>query len=136
MKKTLRYYYLVSGLMIALIGVIHCGFAPMMLKQMQAVEPLKDKATGMIYFFILGGIAFSYWGLVMAFARKQVDGASRRACLLPTSAMALIAISGLFAIVWAGFGNPFVYVMTFLSGSSLLLAVGSRVFLDRDATVV
>ena len=135
MKKTLQHYYLVSGLIIALIGVIHCGFAPMMLKQMQAVEPLKDKATGMVYFFIIGGIAFSYWGLVMAFARKLVIGTSRRACLLPTSAMALIAMSGVTAIVWARFGNPLIYVMTFLSGSSLLLAVGSRLFLKRDAAV-
>jgi hypothetical protein len=116
-----------AGILIAIIGVLHCCFAPMMFAQMQQVEALKDKAEGMIYFFVIGGIAFSYCGLLITGTSKNLLKHDKWSHLIPTSAMVFISAGGITAVTFAKFGNPLIYAMTFLGLSSLLLVIVSKV---------
>ena len=136
MKRILQYYYLIAGLLIAAIGVIHCMMAPMMSRQMKTVEVLKDKVEGIIYFFVLGGIAFVYWGILLALTRKRIDVRESWGFVLPVSAMGLIAMSGILAVVYARFSNPLIYVMTLLGLSGLVFAGITRVMLAKKGPAI
>lgn len=126
--KFVSYWILATGIFIAVIGVIHSGFSPMMYRQMMNDASIQDKAAGFVYFFALGGFAFCFAGLLSAYASFGLRKPEKWAWVIAFSSALFVAIGGGFAISFAKFGNPLIYIMLICSVSNifLLLIPGKR----------
>ena len=124
-RKFISRWVLVTGVIIALIGIIHSSFTPVMYQQMMndetIDETLKDKAPGLAYFFAFCGFAVIYAGLLTIYSSFGLKKSEKWALLLSISASLFLAIGGIGAIAFAKFGNPMIYVMSISAISNVLL---------------
>ena len=109
------------GIIIALIGIIHTCFTPMIYRQMLKDEAVKDKAAGFAYFFAFSGFAISYAGLLTIYSSFGLKKSEKWALLLAISAGLFVAIGGISAIAFAKFGNPMIYIMSISAISNVFL---------------
>ena len=59
---------MISGIVISLTGIAHNAFAPAMYHMIMKDQLTKDKAAGIIFFFIVAGTAFLFAGLFTMFS--------------------------------------------------------------------
>ena len=120
-RKLISRWILVTGIIIALIGIIHTCFTPMMYQQALKDEAIKDKAAGLAYFFAFCGFAVIYAGFLTIYSSFGLKKSEKWALILSVSAGLFLAIGGIGAIAFAKFGNPMIYVMSICAISNIFL---------------
>ena len=120
-RKFISRWVLVTGIIIALIGILHISFTPAMYQQMLKDQMLKDKAPGFAYFFAFCGYAVLYAGLLTIYSFFGLKKSEKWARPIAVSADLFVAIGGISAIAFAKFGNPLIYVMCISAVSNLFL---------------
>ena len=124
-RKFIGWWVLVTGVIIALIGIIHVSFTPVMYQQMLNDETLdervKEKAPGFAYFFAFSGFAVVYAGLLTAYSSIGLKKSEKWAWITAGSAGLFLAIGGISAITFAKFENPMIYAMSISAISNVLL---------------
>ena len=124
--KFVSRWILVTGIIIALTGLLHIGATPMMYRQMLQDETVKDKAPGFAYFFAFCGFAVLYAGLLSVYASSGLKKSQKWARLIAISAGLFVAIGGISAIAFAKFGNPLIYIMSISAMSNIFLLLFCR----------
>ena len=119
--KFLAIWLRISGIIIAIIGILHSSFTPMMYNQMIKVEALQDKAAGMAYFFALAGVAFLFAGIITTYASSGIQSREKGARFLTIISSLFAAFGGITAMTYARFGNPLIYTMTACAILNLIL---------------
>ena len=109
------------GIIIAIIGIIHCSFAPIMYKQMMKEGTFKDKVPGFVYFFVFGGFAVLFAGLLTIYSSLGLKKSEKWALVIAISSALFVALGGIGAVTFAKFGNPMIYVMSISAISNILL---------------
>ncbi|MBN1391723.1 MAG: hypothetical protein JW947_02850 [Sedimentisphaerales bacterium] len=84
-------------------------------------ETLKDKARGFVYFFVFGGFAVIFVGLLTIYSSLGLKKSEKWAWLIATSSTLFVAIGIIGAVTFAKFGNPMIYIASISSISSVLL---------------
>ncbi len=120
-RKFVSCWILVTGIVIALTGLLHVGATPMMYRQMLQDETVKDKAPGFAYFFAFCGFAIIYAGLLSIYSSFGLKKSQKWAKLIAVSSGLFVALGGISAIAFAKFGNPMIYVMSISAVSNLFL---------------
>jgi hypothetical protein len=129
-RRFIGRWVLITGVIIALTGIIHVGFTPAMYKQMLNDETLdemvKEKAPGFAYFFAFSGFAVVFAGFLTAYSSIGLKKSEKWAWITAGSAGLFIAIGGISAITFAKFGNPMIYAMSIGAISNVLLLLVLR----------
>ena len=120
-RKIISRWILITGIIIALIGILHISFTPAMYQQMLKDEAVKDKAAGFAYFFAFCGFAVLYAGLLTIYSFFGLKKSQNWARPIAISAGLFVAIGGISAVALAKFGNPLIYVMCISAISNLFL---------------
>jgi hypothetical protein len=124
-RKFISRWILVTGIIIALIGIIHISFTPVMYQQMindeTIDETLKGRAPGFAYFFAFCGFAIFYAGLLTIYSSFGLKKSEKWALLIAISAGLFVALGCISAIIFAKFGNPLIYVTSICAISNVLL---------------
>jgi len=120
-RKFISRWILITGIIIALTGVIHISFAPAMYQQMLKDETVKEKAPGFAYFFAFAGFAVLYAGLLTIYSCFGLRKSEKWARPIAVSAGLFVVLAGISAIAFAKFGNPMIYVMSVSAISNLFL---------------
>lgn len=119
--KFLSLWILISGIIISIIGIAHNSFAPVMYHKMLTVESVKDLTPGFIYFFVLGGSAFLFAGLLSIFSSFGLKKTEKWAWVIAISSGIFVAIGSIAAIAFAKFGNPMIYIQGICAISNIVL---------------
>ena len=114
-------WVLITGIIIAVTGILHISFTPAMYQQMLKDETVKDKAPGFAYFFAFAGFAVLYAGLLTIYSFFGLKKSEKWARPIAISAGLFVALAGISAITFAKFGNPLIYVMCISAVSNLFL---------------
>ncbi len=120
-RKFISRWILITGIIIALTGIIHISFTPVMYQQMLKDETVKDMAPGFAYFFAFAGFAVLYAGLLTIYSCFGLRKSQKWARPIAISAGLFLALGGISAIAFAKFGNPLIYVMCISAISNVLL---------------
>lgn len=123
-KQFTSRWILITGIVFCLIGIAHNSFAPEMYKTLQTEPLLKDKAQGLIYFFIVMGSAIILCGFLSIFSSSGIKKSEKWGKTIALSAAVFIALCAFTAIIFADFSNPLIYVMgicAFLNIAFLLI---------------
>ena len=123
MRRTtwLSRWILISGAVLSLIAVAHNAFAPAMYQAAKNDPAVKDKAAGLVYFFVLGGSAYLFAGLLTMYASTGLRKAQTWAWTVAISSGVFVALASIAAIVYARFHNPMIYVAGLCAVSNVLL---------------
>ena len=120
-RKFISRWILVTGIIIAVIGILHISFTPAMYQQMLKDQTLKEKALGFAYFFAFCGFAVLYAGLLTIYSWLGLRKSEKWAWVIAISAGLFVALGGISAIAFAKFGNPLIYVMSISAILNLFL---------------
>jgi uncharacterized protein YpmB len=120
-RKFISRWILITGIIIALTGILHISFTPAMYQQMLKDETVKEKAPGFAYFFAFAGFAVIYAGLLTIYSFFGLRKSEKWARPIAISAGLFVALGGISAIAFAKFGNPLIYIMCVSAISNLVL---------------
>jgi len=120
-RKFISRWILITGIIIAVTGILHTSFTPAMYQQMLKDETVKDKAPGFAYFFAFCGFAVLYAGLLTIYSFFGLKKSEKWARPIAVSAGLFLALGGISAIAFAKFGNPLIYIMCISAISNLFL---------------
>lgn len=120
-RKFISRWVLVTGIIIALTGIIHVCAAPAGYQQMMKDEVVKDKAAGFVYFFAFCGFAILYAGLLTIYSSLGLKKSEKWALLLAISAGLFVTLGGISAIAFAKFENPMIYIMSISAMSNVFI---------------
>ena len=111
-SKLVSTWTLVTGILIALIGITHSSFTPMFYRQLLQVDAFADKAAGFIYFFAFMGFAIFFAGLLIVYAASGLKRGERWAWVIAQGSNGFVFIGGVCAIIFGGFTNPLIYIIS------------------------
>lgn len=120
-RKFLSRWILISGILISIISLLHNAFAPAMYQQMMDDISVRDKAAGLIYFFVLGGTAFLFAGFLTIYSSIALKRSERWAWVIALSSGLFVAIGQISAVLIARFGNPLIYAAGICSISNVII---------------
>lgn len=120
-RQFISRWILITGIIIAVAGILHISFTPAMYQQMLKDETVKEKAPGFAYFFAFAGFAVLYAGLLTIYSFFGLKKSEKWARPIAISAGLFLAVGGISAIAFAKFGNPLIYAMCISAISNLFL---------------
>lgn len=118
MRQFQQIWLLVSGILIVLIGVLHCLFTSEMYAKLYdelvkagSLETAQAGATRFAYFFALGGVLAIFCGALMIYAASRLKTPEGWARVVGLASAWLMVLFGVSAMVF-GMSNFLIWIMT------------------------
>ena len=127
--KLLYLLLFITGIVFILCGSAHNLTAPVMYKQISKEPVFQGKAPGFIFFFVSMGTSIIFTGILLVYACKGIKKLQKWAWNIALGSSFYILITHLFAVIYAGFDNPLIYIIIIFSVlSTIFLLIYYKTF--------
>jgi hypothetical protein len=114
------------GFLTMAIGLLHTASAPMIHRRwMQILPQDTDRVLGVVFFFVVAGLAVLFTGLLMTYASSGIERTETWARSIGLYASLFVILFGIGAIA-VGMSNQLIWLLVFGGVSNMIVLLLNR----------